>query len=128
MAAPGAILEHEPRHVLIVEDNVFIAMEMEQRVAECGCLPVGPAGSVAEGLDAVRRTRLDAAVLDINLGEERVWPVADLLHAQSVPFLLATGYSIAEIPHRFGDRIVLHKPVRPGVLERALVDLGVVSD
>ena len=110
--------------VLIVEDSFMLAMEVELLVEECGCAPVGPVSNVADGLVIVRQTDLDAAILDINLGDERVWPVAELLHDRGVPFLLATGYSAAEVPPRFRDCLILEKPIRPAALRAGLSSLG----
>lgn len=118
--------DEQPR-ILVVEDNVFIAMEVEMIISQSGCRPVGPVSNVEEGLAAARETALDGAVLDINLGDERVWPVADLLHDRGVPFVLATGYSADEVPERFSDRPVLHKPLRDGQLATALAELGLVG-
>jgi DNA-binding NarL/FixJ family response regulator len=73
------------RRVLIVEDNVLIAMEMEYIVGDCGCAVVGPVSNVASGLEAVRQTEIDGAVLDVNLGDERVWPIAEVLDERGIP-------------------------------------------
>jgi len=112
------------RRILIVEDDMFIAMDMEHLVADAGYEVVGPCACVADGLHAARETALDGAILDVNLGDERVWPVADLLDQQGVPFLLATGYSLAEVPKRFQTRTILHKPLQTGALGSALATLG----
>lgn len=103
---------------------MFIAMDMEYLVTEAGYEVVGPCASVADGLHAARETALDGAILDVNLGDERVWPVAELLDQQGVPFLLATGYSLAEVPERFRTRNILHKPLRTDAVGSALAKLG----
>lgn len=115
--------ERKPR-ILVVEDDVFIAMDVEHMVGACGCEPVGPVSNVEAGLAAVRRSALDGAVLDVNLGDERVWPVADLLREHGVPLILATGYSTAEVPDRFKECDILHKPLNEGALFAALDALG----
>ena len=117
----------EKRRILVVEDDPMIAMDLEHIVADFGCVPVGPASNVAKGLAIVRQTRLDGAVLDINLGGERVWPLAELLDDQRVPFVLATGYSASEIPPRFQDRLILEKPLTEGALAAAFRTLGLVE-
>jgi CheY-like chemotaxis protein len=117
------LTERKPQ-ILVVEDDLFIAMDVELMVHECGCVPVGPASNVESGLTIIRQNNLDGAVLDVNLGDERVWPVADLLKEHGVPFILATGYSTAEVPERFADCPVLHKPLREGDLVTALGRLG----
>ncbi|MCX2721189.1 response regulator [Roseibium salinum] len=116
------------RRVLVVEDSLLIAMDMESLVGDCGCRVVGPVADVASGLEVARQHELDGALLDINLGDERVWPVAELLDQQGVPFVLTTGYSSSEIPPRFGDREVLQKPVALEDLQRALGLIGVLPN
>lgn len=113
--------------VLIVEDGYMIAMEIKAVVEACGCSTVGPVATVGKALEAARQTDLDGAVLDINLADERVWPVAELLEHQGVPFVLSTGYGTAEIPHRFRGYQALAKPVAARALRDALVRIGLVE-
>lgn len=96
-------------------------------VAEIGCIPVGPASSVSRGLDIVRNNDLDGAVLDINLGNERVWPVAEILDQRGIPFVLASGYSTTEVPERFCNCIILEKPLRAETLASALAELQIIQ-
>lgn len=110
--------------VLIVEDNLLIAMEVEFLAEKCGCAVAGPVGSVGEALQVVRESRLDGAVLDINLGAERVWPVAELLEERAVPFVLATGYDATDVPERFKARPILAKPISLRALTLALREIG----
>jgi CheY-like chemotaxis protein len=109
---------------LVVEDNFLIAMDVADMVGECGCVSLGPASNLESGLADVRQNDLDGAVLDVNLGDERVWPIADLLKERDVPFILATGYSTAEVPDRFSEYPILHKPLNRGDLAAALDKLG----
>jgi CheY-like chemotaxis protein len=116
------------RRILIVEDNVLIAMEMEYIVGDCGCAVVGPVSNVASGLEAVRQTEIDGAVLDVNLGSERVWPVAELLDDRGIPFVLTTGYDSSEVPARFADKPLLQKPVAVSDLRQALALINLLPD
>ncbi|MGF1469975.1 MAG: response regulator [Sandaracinaceae bacterium] len=120
-------MDEVTKRILVVEDNILIAMDVEDLIAEQGCTPVGPVATVADGLEAVRNTDLDGAVLDVNLGDERVWPIAELLAQHGVPFVLTTGYSDAEIPDNFMSRPRLEKPVDAGRLAAALADLGIID-
>lgn len=115
------------KRILVVEDNILIAMDVEDQIAEQGCTPIGPFSHVSDGLEAVRQTDLHGAVLDVNLGDERVWPIAELLDQLGVPFVLATGYSDAEVPERFKTRPRLEKPISPGSLAAALKQLGLIG-
>ena len=114
------------RKILIVEDNVLIAMEAELLLGQTGCEVVGPVSTVAAGLAAVTNSLPDAALLDINLGRERIWPIAELLDQHGVPFLLTTGYDGSEVPPRFRDRPRLSKPVSLQALQQGLAAIGIV--
>jgi len=103
--------------VMLVEDEDMIAMIMEDFLADLNCQVVGTFGAVAPALawlDAAE-TLPDAAVLDVNLGSERVFPVAEALRALGVPFCFATGYGVVE-DERFTDAPVLSKPLDPDKL------------
>jgi CheY-like chemotaxis protein len=97
-------------HILIVEDDPIIAMMLEDGVRALGHEPLGPISSVAGALELIGERYISAAVLDCNLGDEYVWPVADRLQAIHIPFLFSTGYGHHGIPERFGGRSVLSKP------------------
>jgi CheY-like chemotaxis protein len=122
----GDPVEENRPLVLIVEDNVLIAMEVEFMAEDCGCAVAGPAGDVAEALGIAADAALTGAVLDINLGSERVWPVAEFLDARSIPFVLASGYGGDEVPDRFKTRLILSKPISRGTLANALREAGIV--
>ncbi|RYD46101.1 MAG: response regulator, partial [Sphingomonadales bacterium] len=77
--------------VLIVEDEPVVAMCLEDILEELGCVTVGPANRLSEGL-ALAEGPLDAAILDINLAGERSNAIAQRLHDRSIPFAFASGY------------------------------------
>ncbi len=110
------------RHLLIVEDDYLIAMEMAASLAAHGATILGPAGSVADAraLLEADHAPLDGAVLDINLSGERVFPVADLLTASGVPFVFATGYDLWVIPQPYAEVPRCAKPVRVSDLVQLL--------
>ena len=106
-------------HVLVAEDEALIAAEMVETLEGLGCVVVGPAMTLAETLRLAGEAALDAAVLDVNLQGEPVFPAAALLAARGVPVVLATGYS--EVPEAAGMAVrVLRKPVAPAELAAAL--------
>jgi CheY-like chemotaxis protein len=78
--------------ILVAEDEILVAMLVEEMLQELGCEIVATVSSVAEATAAVRRNNLDAALLDGNLNGENSSPVADELLSHAVPFLLVTGY------------------------------------
>jgi CheY-like chemotaxis protein len=111
--------------LLLVEDEAMVAIMLEEMLAGLGCEVVGVAGSVAQGLDATEDAdqRLDAAILDVNLGGEKVYPVADRLAAKGVPFMFSTGYGLAGIAPDYARIPALAKPYGPEALEQALLSV-----
>src|SRR5436853_6439021 len=93
---PDAI-ELRGRRFLVVEDEYVIAADLAASLEALGVEVVGPASSVAEALALLENDRepLDGAVLDINLGSERAYPVADVLRDLGIPYVFTTGYDAA---------------------------------
>ena len=117
--------EPAERHVLLVEDEYFIADEMRRAFEDGGAEVLGPVGRVDEALALIGRTgRIDGAVLDVNLHDETVYAVADALRERGVPFVFATGYEPASIPARFADVRRCEKPVEPRRIIEALFRRG----
>jgi CheY-like chemotaxis protein len=85
------------RRLLIVEDELLIALELQHIVEQLGGTVVGPAGSVAGALQLLSETTPDAALLDANLRGCRVTPIAQACRDRSVPFALVTGYGRLEL-------------------------------
>jgi len=113
------------RRLLIVEDEALVAMMLEDMLESLGCVVVDVAGSVTQGLALLGDAAigLDAAVLDVNLGGEKVYPVAEKLSASGVPFIFSTGYGLAGIAPGFAGVPALAKPFRPQALEAALLSV-----
>jgi CheY-like chemotaxis protein len=84
--------------VLIVEDEMLVALLIEDFLTDLGCRIVGPYGNVRSALDAVRNEAFDLAILDVNLDGEKVYPVAELLTERRIPFLFLSGYGQEAIP------------------------------
>ena len=104
----------EGKHVLLVEDDFFVANDFAAELEAAGARVVGPVGSVPEALELIARTeRLDAAVLDINLRGVMAYEVVDVLRARGVPVAFATGYDPDVVPERYADIPVCEKPVDP---------------
>jgi two-component SAPR family response regulator len=110
------------RRVLVVEDDVLIAMDIEQLLLEADCKVYGPVSHVADALRLLEKVHdLDAALLDVNLGSEQVYPVADFLDDAGVPFVLLTGHTMRPVPQRHKKRPLITKPYRPNRVLAALV-------
>src|ERR1700760_361039 len=109
------------RRVLVVEDEMMIAMLVEDMLSELGCAVVGPAHALDVALDLARsETGLDAALLDVNLGGQPVFAVADALREKGVPAIFSTGYGDAGLRDVDRGSPVLQKPFRAHDLARAL--------
>ena len=109
------------RRVLVVEDEMMIAMLVEDMLADLGCAVVGPAHALDAALDlALTEPNLDAALLDVNLGGQPVFAVADALREKGVPAIFCTGYGDAGLREIDRGALVLQKPFRAGDLARAL--------
>jgi CheY-like chemotaxis protein len=111
------------RRVLVVEDEMMIAMLLEDMLSELGCAVVGPAHTVPEALALVSgEAALDVALLDVNLAGQPVFAVADALRAKGVPTIFSTGYGDAGLREADRGSPVLQKPFRAGDLARALTE------
>src|SRR4051794_24920488 len=110
------------RCFLVVEDEYLIAADLTASLESIGIEVIGPAASVEEALRLIQNKgdRLDGAVLDINLRNERVFPVADALTARGVPFLFTTGYDADSIPKAYAGAPRCEKPVAKAQLLRWL--------
>jgi CheY-like chemotaxis protein len=109
------------RRVLVVEDEFFLADDLVQAITQLGAEVLGPVPTRDEALDLLATAGpIDLAVLDINLEDEAVYPVADLLVARGVPFLFATGYSRALVPTQYQHVPRWEKPFDAQTLAQAL--------
>lgn len=108
--------------VLIVEDAVLLALELETGLSEAGAAVVGPAYELEEAM-ALLSQPIDAAVLDANLNGRSVTPVAEVLHQRKIPFVFATGYGeTGGAPGGF-DAPVIRKPYDVTQVAAAVAEL-----
>ena len=106
------------RHVLLVEDELMVAMMVEKVLAEFGFRVVGPYGTIDDAMQAASEIPLDAAIVDINLDGHSVYPVVDLLMAKGVPTAFISGYGAESVDHRYEHIPLLQKPLdRQALLE-----------
>ena len=120
-SAASAPTDLKGARVLIVEDAVLLAMELETGLADAGARVIGPAYELEEAL-AMLDQPIDAAVLDANLNGHSVAPVAQALAARGVPFVFATGYGEVAGPGGF-DAPVIRKPYDVTQVAAAVADL-----
>jgi CheY-like chemotaxis protein len=99
-----------PPRILVVDDEPLVSMLVEDWLRELGCEVVGPARSVQQGLDFVGTAPLDGAILDVNLGGQNSYSVANALRIKGVPFAFTTGDGSIDAASGFADPILLSKP------------------
>ena len=108
------------RRVLIVEDEYFLADDMAKALQKLGAQVVGPVPTRDKALALLADKAVDAAILDINLKGQMVFPVADALREQGIPFVFATGYDAAAVPEAYKGVPRWEKPFKPEDLAKAL--------
>lgn len=114
--------------ILVVEDEHLVAQQVVRTLRDVGYSVAGPAGTVGDALQLAVGEDVDAAVLDINLNGEFVWPVARALQARKVPVLFSTGYSdLLEAPEDLAAVPRLMKPFQSGRLLAAISGLLPIS-
>lgn len=112
-----------PRRVLVVEDEVLIGMLVEDMLRDLGYEIAGNASRVDEAVKLARELEVDAAILDVNLNGQEIYPVAEILSGRGIPFVFATGYGERGLPQAFQKRPTLQKPFQQESLERKLAEL-----
>jgi CheY-like chemotaxis protein len=106
--------------VLVVEDETLVSLLIESMLSDLGCDDVWYASDVSQALELLAENTPDAAVLDVNLAGEQVYPVAFRLAAAAVPFVFATGYGASGIDQEWASRPVIQKPFQREKLAAAL--------
>ena len=113
------MLDHA--RILIAEDEPFIAFDIAHAVEDAGGEVAGPVGSVVEGLALLETTPVEAAILDVNLSDRDVTPIADYLRARDIPVVFHTGLGLPpELKARYPQQAVCRKPADPRRLVRAI--------
>lgn len=108
------------RRVLVVEDEYLIARALAEGLSQRGVIVVGPASDLTTALALADAEPLDAAILDINLDGQSVYPLADTLLQAEVPFGFATGYDLVVIPEQYRAVPFWQKPCTVEALAGAL--------
>ena len=108
--------------VLVVEDEFLIGMDLVMTLTGAGYEVLGPAGRAVDALALLKDHEPDAAILDVNLGDHRVTPVAQELASRNIPYVLASAYSGLDIRNEplFANTVNLGKPTRPEPLLSAV--------
>ena len=111
------------KHVLVVEDDYLQANNITLALEDQGSNVIGPFPDLESSLQNLEGTIIDVAVLDIHLGNELVYAVADRLEQACIPFVFATGGNERSIPDRFGS---VRRLLKPFSLEELAVELAIL--
>jgi CheY-like chemotaxis protein len=109
--------------VLVVEDEYLIRMLLEDMLSDLGYSIAAAVGTVAEASALASKGDFNAAILDVNLDGQEIYPVADILKERGLPFVFVTGYGERALPDRYRDRPALQKPFQAEQLSKALTGL-----
>ena len=111
----------KPKRILIVEDEALIALDVHDMLQEAGYGVAGTAERIEKALAMIANEAIDAAVLDVNLDGEKIWPVAYALRDRNIPFVFLTGSSAQLEPHQDFEKVLrLGKPVNADALFKAV--------
>ena len=111
------------RRILVVEDEYLVAEDVRRWLQGQGAEVIGPASRVARAHSLIASERIDAAVLDVHVAGELVFPAADALHERRIPFLFMSGFGRSIVPRRFSHVQLLEKPLSVETLLQALTGL-----
>ena len=108
--------------VLVLEDETLVSMMVEDMLLDLGCEVVGPFAKLDQALAFLNGGdgQIDAALLDVNLGGVRSFPMAEALAGKGVPFVFTTGYDESGLPDIWRGRPTLRKPFMMGEMAEAL--------
>jgi DNA-binding response OmpR family regulator len=96
--------------VLVLENEAVIALDISVILEGKGFEVVGPFDRIAQAMAAVKASVLDAAILDVQIGSDQSFAVANALGAAGIPFLWATAYHQGDLPAPYRSQLYLHKP------------------
>lgn len=108
-------------NILLLEDDLLLAMDMEDHLLQTGHKIVGPFGRIADAMDAIPRNDLAGAIVDLNLHGELSFPVIEMLQERSVPVIICSGYAeLPELKSRLKGLPMLPKPWNAQKLNRLM--------
>lgn len=110
------------RRILIVEDDPYITLALEDTLTDFGMIVVGAARTLGDALRLAQTASFDLALLDVNIGHDKIDPVADVIHARGIPFIFTTGCGRAGLPEAYLAQAIIEKPFYVEEILRALRD------
>ncbi|HTQ81741.1 MAG TPA: response regulator [Pseudolabrys sp.] len=106
--------------ILVVEDEYLIRTLLEDMLADLGYTVAAAVGTLAEASAFAQDGEFDLAILDVNLDNEPIYPVADILARRGLPFIFVTGYGERSLAEPYRDRPALQKPFQSEQLRKTL--------
>lgn len=113
--------------ILVIEDSPVVGPFTADLLLDLGYEVVGPAPNMAVARQLAQSEAIDAALLDVHIRGERVFPLCELLDGRGIPFIFTSGYADWEMPERWEERPRLHKPYTIAQVEQALAKLMQLS-
>jgi CheY-like chemotaxis protein len=107
-------------NVLLIEDEVVVAMLLEDMLSDLGHHVIAAASRLDEAMKCAAELTFDLAIVDLNLNGERSDQLAKLLSSRGIPFVLATGYGEAELEEHWKGMPALQKPFQLEELSKAI--------
>lgn len=113
--------------VLVLEDDFYLAQDVANALRGAGAEVIGPCATAADAIEALKRSTVTAAMLDVNSGAGPSFDLAHALRNAGTPFVFTTGYDQRAMPERFAEVSRLQKPIGPRDIVRAVSALFVVD-
>jgi CheY-like chemotaxis protein len=117
---PAVALDPDDKRVLLVEDEPLVSMMLADMLSAFGHKVDGPYNRFSDAIHAAKSNNLQAGILDVNLGGEKTYAVADILTDRKIPFAFVTGYGPDSIVPTFAHAPVLQKPIEAEKLHALL--------
>ncbi|TPW26135.1 response regulator [Pararhizobium mangrovi] len=116
---------HPNRELLLVEDEFFVALDLQDMAEEAGFSVDGPYATVSEALTVAADRHVCCAILDVRLLDGEVGPLADMLYANDVPIVFHSGHvDNAELEKRYPEATICMKPSSPTRMKQILLELA----
>lgn len=115
------------RRVLVVEDEPLLAFDILDQIEQHNGIVIGPVGSLQRGLKALDDENPDACIVNIQLGRDLVYELADKLVAAGIPFIFASSLRREDIPERFKDVPLHSKPIDMIKAAAGLITYGAIQ-
>lgn len=113
-------------HILVIDDEFLVLWALQDSLERLGFRHIRTAANVGNGLELVEDDQFAFAFIDVNLGGQKSFPIAQALDDKGIPFAFVTGYGRAGLDGHYRDATVLTKPVTPKAISAvvALADEG----